>query len=51
MAWDVTKMLIDTVEKYNGVITILWHNTHAVKIGLDTHQQNNRIFTSKLQTD
>jgi peptidoglycan/xylan/chitin deacetylase (PgdA/CDA1 family) len=29
-AWDVTKMRIDTVEKYNGVITILWHNTDMV---------------------
>jgi peptidoglycan/xylan/chitin deacetylase (PgdA/CDA1 family) len=29
-AWKVTKMLIDTVEKYNGVITILWHNTYMV---------------------
>ena len=26
-AWDLTKQLIDTVEKYNGVITIIWHNT------------------------
>lgn len=26
-AWEITKRLIDTVEKYNGVITILWHNT------------------------
>ena len=26
-AWEVAKMLIDTVEKYNGVVTILWHNT------------------------
>lgn len=25
-AWELTKQLIDTVEKYNGVITILWHN-------------------------
>ncbi len=25
-AWQITKDLIDTVEKYNGVITILWHN-------------------------
>jgi len=24
----LAKMLIDTVEKYNGVITILWHNTY-----------------------
>lgn len=27
MAWDITRGLIDTVEKYHGVITILWHNT------------------------
>ena len=25
-AWDLTKQLIDTVEQYNGVITILFHN-------------------------
>ncbi|MEM2195289.1 MAG: polysaccharide deacetylase family protein [Candidatus Methanomethylicia archaeon] len=29
-AWNLTKMLIDTVEKYNGVITILWHNTSMI---------------------
>lgn len=27
-SWDITKKLIDTVEKYGGVITILWHNTY-----------------------
>ena len=27
-AWKITKLLIDTVEKYNGVISILWHNTY-----------------------
>jgi len=27
-AWSLTKMLIDTVERYSGVITILWHNTY-----------------------
>ena len=27
-AWEFTKSLIDTVEQYNGVITILWHNTY-----------------------
>lgn len=27
-AWEFTKNLIDTVEQYNGVITILWHNTY-----------------------
>lgn len=25
-AWKLTKQLIDSVERYNGVITILWHN-------------------------
>lgn len=25
-AWDITKNLIDTVEKYQGVLTVLWHN-------------------------
>ena len=29
-AWDVTKMLIDIVERHKGVITILWHNTYMV---------------------
>jgi peptidoglycan/xylan/chitin deacetylase (PgdA/CDA1 family) len=27
-AWKIIKILIDTVEKLNGVITILWHNTY-----------------------
>lgn len=27
-ALDIIKLLIDSVRKYNGVITILWHNTH-----------------------
>jgi peptidoglycan/xylan/chitin deacetylase (PgdA/CDA1 family) len=26
-AWQYSKDIIDTVEKYNGVISILWHNT------------------------
>lgn len=25
-AWEYTKNLIDTTEKFNGVITLLWHN-------------------------
>lgn len=29
-AWDITRLLIDTVEKNNGVITILWHNTYMI---------------------
>ena len=28
--WDVTKMLIDSVEKHKGIITILWHNSYMV---------------------
>ena len=27
-AWEITKLLIDIVEKNNGIITILWHNTY-----------------------
>lgn len=26
-SWQLTKQLIDSVEKYNGVLTVLWHNT------------------------
>ncbi len=29
-AWELIKNLIDTVEKYNGVLTVLWHNTYMV---------------------
>lgn len=25
-AWNIVKNIIDTVEKYNGVVTLLWHN-------------------------
>ena len=27
-AWTLTKQMIDTVERYNGVLTVLWHNTN-----------------------
>jgi len=27
-AWEVTRCLIDAVERCHGVITILWHNTY-----------------------
>jgi hypothetical protein len=30
ISWQMTKRLIDTVEQYHGVITILWHNTSFV---------------------
>jgi peptidoglycan/xylan/chitin deacetylase (PgdA/CDA1 family) len=29
-SWKIIKLLIDTVEQYKGVITILWHNTSMV---------------------
>jgi len=29
-SWEITKRLIDITAKYNGVITILWHNTYLV---------------------
>jgi len=25
-SWELTKRLIDTVERYHGVISVLWHN-------------------------
>ena len=25
-SWEMTKRLIDTVERYHGVISLLWHN-------------------------
>lgn len=37
-AWEITKMLIDTVEKYNGVITILWHNTYIADENLKFYE-------------
>lgn len=30
-AWECTKHLINTVEKYNGVITVLWHNNTCIE--------------------
>jgi peptidoglycan/xylan/chitin deacetylase (PgdA/CDA1 family) len=38
-AWDLTKMMIDTVEKYNGVITILWHNTYMQDENLEFYEK------------
>jgi hypothetical protein len=38
-AWKLTKLLIDTVEKYNGVITILWHNTYMVGYNLKFYEK------------
>ena len=30
-AWECTKRLINTVEKYKGVVTILWHNNTCIE--------------------
>ena len=38
-AWEVTKLLIDRIEKYNGVITILWHNTHMTGENLKFYEK------------
>lgn len=27
-SWEVVRRLIDTVERYNGIFTLLWHNTY-----------------------
>lgn len=29
-AWEITKRLIDTVEQYHGVLTLVWHNTSFI---------------------
>jgi len=38
-AWKITKTLIDTVERCNGVITVLWHNTHMVGENLKFYEK------------
>ena len=38
-AWEVTKTLIDIVEKYNGVITILWHNDYMIDDKLKLYEK------------
>lgn len=38
-SWEVTKKLIDSVAKYNGVITILWHNTYMLDENLDFYKK------------
>ena len=30
-AWELIKRLIDKVEQYNGVVTILWHNNTSIE--------------------
>jgi peptidoglycan/xylan/chitin deacetylase (PgdA/CDA1 family) len=41
-AWEITRSLIDTVEKNHGVITILWHNTYM-------HEQKLKFYEKILQ--
>lgn len=41
-AWGLAKQLIDTVEKYKGVITILWHNTQM-------HGENLKFYENLLK--
>jgi peptidoglycan/xylan/chitin deacetylase (PgdA/CDA1 family) len=38
-AWKNIKLLIDTVEKYKGVITILWHNTYMINEKRDLYEK------------
>lgn len=52
-AWEITKQLIDTVKKYNGVITFLWHNTDMIGKKLELYEkilkyskENNAWMTS-----
>ncbi len=37
--WKITKLLIDTVEKNNGIITILWHNTFMIDENLRFYEK------------
>ena len=37
--WEITKRLIDTIEKLNGVLTILWHNTNMVDEMLEFYEE------------
>lgn len=38
-AWEITKLLIDTVRKFEGVITLLWHNTYLIGENLKFYQK------------
>jgi peptidoglycan/xylan/chitin deacetylase (PgdA/CDA1 family) len=38
-AWDMIKRLIDTIEKYHGVLTILWHNTYMEGENLELYEK------------
>ncbi|MGB8656586.1 MAG: polysaccharide deacetylase family protein [Candidatus Zixiibacteriota bacterium] len=38
-AWEVTKWLIQTVEKRQGVLTILWHNTSMTDVMFEFYEE------------
>ncbi len=38
-AWELVKTLIDVTKRYNGVITILWHNTYMVDESLEFYEK------------
>lgn len=38
-AWEITKQLIQTVEKFEGVLTILWHNTRMTDLMLEFYEK------------
>jgi len=38
-AWQLAKSIIDTVERCNGVITLLWHNTQMFGEGLTLYNK------------
>jgi hypothetical protein len=38
-AWEVTRTLIAAAERYNGVITVLWHNTSMFGEGLKFYEK------------
>lgn len=45
--WVITKQLIDTVERYRGVITILWHNEYMVGPMLEFYEEILRYCRSR----
>jgi len=41
-AWEMIKLIVNRTEKYNGVVTVLWHNTHAVGDKLKLYEKTLR---------
>jgi hypothetical protein len=46
-AWKLTEKLIDTVERYKGVLTILWHNTYMQGDYLEFYRKILQYCTQK----